>query len=59
MVCVYIVCVQVIVPEQFVGAVLTDLTSVRRAIVKGVFEGADGQRVVAAQAPLASLLASC
>ena len=52
------VCVQVTVPEQYIGAVLSDLTSLRRAQVKGVLESKEGEvsRVVLALVPLASLL---
>ena len=46
------------VPEGFVGAVLKDLSSARRAQVKDVSESLEGERVVTAQVPLASLLAS-
>ena len=53
------VCVQVTVPEQSVGAVLSDLTSLRRAQVRGVSEGEGEEwKVVSALVPLASLLVS-
>ena len=52
-------CFQVVVPEEFVGPVLSDLTSTRRAQVKCVSEGVGGERVVAAKVPLAPLLVSC
>lgn len=49
---------QVVVPEGFVGAVLSDLTSTRRAQVKYLSEAVDGERTVLANAPLATLLVS-
>ena len=50
--------VQVSVPEEYVGAVLSDLSSARRAQVKGVTESEDRERVVTATVPLATLLVS-
>jgi hypothetical protein len=48
---------EVTVPEQSVGAVLSDLTSLRRAQVRGVSEGEGEEwKVVSALVPLASLL---
>jgi hypothetical protein len=51
-------CVQIVVPEQFVGVVLSDLTSARRAQVQCLSEGVGGERTVLAQVPLATLLVS-
>lgn len=52
-------CLQVTVPNCYVGAVLSDLTSLRRAQVKGVSANeSEGQSAVAALVPLASLLVS-
>lgn len=52
-------CAQVTVPDHYVGAVLSDLTSLRRAQVKAVSaDESEGQSVVAALVPLASLLVS-
>lgn len=48
---------EVTVPNCYVGAVLSDLTSLRRAQVKGVSANeSEGQSAVAALVPLASLL---
>lgn len=50
---------QVTVPDHYVGAVLSDLTSLRRAQVKGVSANeSEGQSAVAALVPLVSLLVS-
>lgn len=47
-------------PERYLGAVLSDLSSVRRAQVQGVSEGAEGEgeewRTVTALVPLATML---
>lgn len=48
---------QVTVPDHYIGAVLSDLTSLRRAQVKGVSANeSEGQSVVTTLVPLASLL---
>jgi elongation factor G len=47
---------EIVVPEQFVGVVLSDLTSARRAQVQCLSEGVGGERTVLAQVPLATLL---
>ena len=51
-------CVQVVVPEELVGVVLSDLTSTRRAQVQCLSEGVGGERTVLAQVPLTTLLVS-
>lgn len=48
--------VEVTVPDEHLGAVLSDLTCHRRAQVKGVSEDVGGEKVVAAHVPLAALL---
>ena len=47
------------IPEQHVGGVLSDLTSVRRAQIEEVSEGGEGESVATACVPLATLLVSC
>ena len=50
--------VQVVVQEEFVGAVLSDLSSSRRAHVQGLSECVGRERAVKAHVPLATLLVS-
>lgn len=47
---------QVTTPEEYVGAVLSDLTSLRRAQIERLSEGGHGESVVTAHVPLATLL---
>jgi elongation factor G len=47
---------EVVVPEELVGVVLSDLTSTRRAQVQCLSEGVGGERTVLAQVPLTTLL---